>query len=461
MQHPSLFPATTSNMIFNMATRLSTTSVVNGIDYSITIAAEEESNADPNDVVYFDELDGYFYLHNLGVGADGTVQLCRSRRTGALTVRKEDRQTVDIHHIGSASTVTDVLYSFNGANTGDRIQHREATLPSYEVEIAQSLQHVPEVINLEASVLHYGLADTLWTEPKNHLGHSFDRGLQVSYWKHYNLGTLKDVIRLYGSFIPEYWVSQFLASMIDTLISIHQHKVVHRDAHSENWFVNHEEGVPSVYLGDFGRAAKASDLDDSALFGQRQYWDFDPLSKIVSEFLKSNVHRIAMLDSTRCGRKGFPYSSAFLILVQQFHVWLQSHAARSPPVSKGARSKRPCEFFSEAEWQKAFHSHAESIASKAGVPRWTLIPVPVSIDPVSVSELVPRCSAAVVHSRTPMNYYISATVVEGDSGKSLRINDSTQDTTIFCPYQSLQKIEIDYKPRNDNKSVYQILSPAT
>lgn len=180
--------------------------------------------------VYFDELDGYFYVQTLGSGEYANAHLCSSRVTGALTVRKEEKHTVDVFHREGTFKVTDIVQLF--ADEGRPVT-RQANAPSYEVHITSRLQHIPGVVKLEGCVLHCGqpVDSNNPIPPKQGLGSTPDRGLQVSYWKYYNLGSIDNVVDKYEGFVPEYWLCSFISTMISTLIAVHAAGIAHNDIH--------------------------------------------------------------------------------------------------------------------------------------------------------------------------------------------------------------------------------------
>lgn len=439
---------TSNNPSNTMAGVAAFTTFVKDTMGSLNLLAKPELIGIPSgEVAYFDELEGYFYIKSIGSGADGQAHLVRSRVTGALSVRKEDRYTVNVHHQGSKSTVTDVLPQFDRANNG-RVVTREATSPTYEVDVAQRLQHIPGVIKLEGSVLHYGHSASDQFVRKDNLGRGADQGLQISYWKYYNLGTINDVVKRIGHFIPEYWLCRFLSSMLKTMAEVHKDRIVHVDAHAGNWFVHYSDGKPSIHLGDFGRAAKANNVEDVYgfdAFDDLKAYDYLYLIDIAAMFLKIDEKYIEFLDTRKCGTKELPYSRSFIIDVMRMRAAFEERA--STPEVTPDQQKNHC--IAIDMFRSRFEQNANSIARKKGIPAWTLLPENIDVQNVPLAEVVDANNSLALKGSCHINYLKGATIFDNEGVKTLKPYEISQGDAQFPLFRSKGSIDIDYKPETD------------
>ncbi|KAB5518077.1 hypothetical protein GE09DRAFT_1230749 [Coniochaeta sp. 2T2.1] len=162
-----------------------------------------------------------------------------------------------------------VLDLTNGEVQVRKIEHPRLRLsqaqasPDPEIRIMQylnanrpagtSLPHIAELIRHSDFIWPQTQADT---EPKVS---------RASHWKYYNGRDLDYFLETYRGLrplecIPDAFIGRFAHQMLLALQFLYQLRVVHRDIHLGNIFLEYDtqrvDSIPNFYLGDFGEAQK-------------------------------------------------------------------------------------------------------------------------------------------------------------------------------------------------------------
>ncbi|KAB5511656.1 hypothetical protein GE09DRAFT_1267911, partial [Coniochaeta sp. 2T2.1] len=116
-----------------------------------------------------------------------------------------------------------------------------------------SLPHIAELIR------H---SDFIWPQTRANTEPKVSR---ASYWKYYNGRDLDHFLETYRCLrpkecIPDAFIGRFAHQMLLALQFLYRFRVVHRDIHLGNIFLEYDtqlvDSMPNFYLGDFGEAQK-------------------------------------------------------------------------------------------------------------------------------------------------------------------------------------------------------------